>query len=92
MNAYQRGNRDGLLSFAVTLDELAAMWQEDAKKLDTNVKKLSAPTEIQKMTVSNALFRAAAYREAASRARRAAESLPYDPEIPLSLENREGNQ
>lgn len=92
MTPYQRGNRDGLLSFAVTLDEIAEMWQADAKRLDTNIKKMPAPTEMQKMTVSNALFRAAAYREAASRARRAAEALPYDPDAFQSFENREAEQ
>ena len=92
MTPYQRGNRDGLLSFAVTLDELAEMWQAEAKKLDMLLKKMTTPTEQHKMTVSNALFRAAAYREAASRARRAAEALPYDPDTVQSFQNRETEQ
>lgn len=92
MSPYQRGNRDGLLSFSVTLDELADMWQAEAKKLDASIKKMPASTEQHRMTVTNALFRAAAYREAASRARRAAEALPCDPEVSQPHQNREDAQ
>jgi hypothetical protein len=80
MNTYQRGNRDGLLSFAIWLEERADEWQKEAKRLDTLIKKAGSAIEQHKMTVTNALFRAAAYREAATGARRQAESLPHDPE------------
>jgi hypothetical protein len=92
VTSYQRGNRDGLLSFAEALDVMAATWQEEARSLDKKVKMMPVASEQHKMTVTNALFRASAYRDAAARARRAAESLPIDPETAMVDANREDAQ
>lgn len=75
MTAYQRGNRDGLLSFA---NRLGAMADQYAARLDAaRASYRPPPTSF----VESTLVQVTLLRDLESAARRAAEALPLDPDI-----------
>ena len=80
MTPYQRGNRDGLISFADTLEEMAHEWDRDSKRLEEGINKMPKPSEMHRSVVASSKYRAHLLREMAQRAMRASESLPHDPE------------
>ena len=82
MNAYQRGNRDGLLAFAAWAREMADVYRKETDRrtdlqmrtMDDNVRE-----EIRKY-IGTMLWQITAFQHAAREAERMAEALPMDPE------------
>jgi len=72
---YQRGNRDGLLSFA---DELDAMADDYRKRADKPAHPQANPYAVQRLRDTD-LWRMQVAKHAADRARRLSEALPEDP-------------
>ena len=81
MDAYQRGNRDGLLSFANALDAQAEVYDTHADEYEV---KLDAGPYAHSPMHRNVLIQdrllAHKLREIADQARRASQALPLDPE------------
>ena len=75
MTPYQRGNRDGLLSFAATCEARANDENDQGDHLAKH------RTMGERLSV-NRYYAAAAWMDAARLARVAAEALPEDPEAP----------
>ncbi len=71
-DTYQRGNRDGLLSFAAECDARAESEKQQAEKLRRH-------RTLGERLATNRLYAAEAWHEAAALARRRAEALPEDP-------------
>lgn len=80
LTAYQRGNRDGLLSFAKWADEKANVYSREYEQAMEHVGKNSLSGLRYEMTINQSLIRGEVYRSIAEQARRLAESLPLDPE------------
>ncbi len=82
-DAYQRGNRDGLLSFANQLDQRAEVAQEEAERYEAQLNKgRFATSPMHRGVVTRMHMTAHEIRTIAELARRAAEALPLDPEAP----------
>lgn len=81
-DAYQRGNRDGLLAFAAWAEGQATTWGDEVERctrvLDSPVNRIQE--RAAKHLEQHALVRMVAYRDAADHARRMADRLPLDPE------------
>jgi hypothetical protein len=83
LNAYQRGNRDGLLSFANTLDAEAEVYASSAADYEAKLEAGPFANSVQHRNVLVQDLRLVyKIREIAKMARRAAEALPLDPENP----------
>ena len=81
---YQRGNRDGLLSFAAWAREMAEVCRAEADRR-TELQMRSLDTRIVEQAgrlVGTMLWQVDAYKRAAQEAERMAEALPLDPEGP----------
>lgn len=82
MTPYQRGNRDGLLSFAAWAREMAEVCRAEADRR-TELQMRSLDDRIVEQAgrlVSTMLWQVDAYKRAAQEAERMAEALPLDPE------------
>ena len=83
LTAYQRGNRDGLLSIAGLFDKLAAGQRLDADRMDSHAQrrgiKLHTIRAAERLR-DQALYKMQQWTAAADMARRQAEMLPEDPE------------
>jgi hypothetical protein len=79
MDAYQRGNRDGLHSLAKWAEEMAKIYQAEYDRVSENIGKNSLTGLRYELTASQSLFISKAYKDVASHARRMAEALPIDP-------------
>lgn len=82
LDAYQRGNRDGLLAFAAWAEAQADVYGTEAEKC---AKVLQNPVNrIQQNAAgrieANSLTKMITFRDAAKRARLMADRLPIDPE------------
>lgn len=80
MKSYQRGNRDGLISFADYLEDLAESYYTEAVRLDHLIRKMPSAGETHRTTLAVLQHKSATARELAQKARRMSESLPHDPE------------
>ena len=82
MNAYQRGNRDGLLGFAVWAREMAEVCRKEAnRRTDLQMRTLDDGVREQAgHLVGTMLWQVAAFQRAAKEAERMAQALPMDPE------------
>ena len=83
LNAYQRGNRDGLLAFADRLEANAKVYEETADKYEAKLNAgrfANSPTHRNVVTLDRQ--RAQQLREIAADARRASDAIPLDPENP----------
>ena len=82
MNAYQRGNRDGLLSFAAFAKKQAAIYGDDvAKRTDQQMRSLNDRTVRQAGELAQkSLLQMVVWNEAAAEAERMAQALPEDSE------------
>ena len=82
MNAYQRGNRDGLLALAAWAKAQADLHGHEVERVAPA--QLGWKNETQRRAAeqisTNALRRMVVYREAAKEAERLAQALPMDPE------------
>ena len=79
MNAYQRGQRDGLLAVAAELDRDATASHEQARWWAEKGDHARAPENCYRASEGH-LMQASATANAAALCRRRAESLPDDPE------------
>lgn len=79
LNAYQRGNRDGLIALAKWADSQAKIQRKDYEKFQEHIGKNSLTGLRYEMTATHSLIREETYRTIANQARRMAESLPIDP-------------
>jgi hypothetical protein len=81
LTAYQRGNRDALLSFAKAMGVLTEPWEAEvartARAMENPVNSVQANAAAR--LNRHASMRLVAMREAAYLARRMAEALPDDP-------------
>ena len=84
MNAYQRGNRDGLLSFAAFAKKQAAIYGDDvAKRTDQQMRSLNDRTVRQAGELAQkSLLQMVVWNEVAAEAERMAQALPEDSEGP----------
>jgi len=84
MNAYQRGNRDGLLAFAAWAKAQADLQGREVERVAPAME--AWRNEVQRRAAeqisTNALRRMVAYNEVAREAERMAQALPMDPEEP----------
>ncbi len=82
MTPYQRGNRDGLLGFAVWAREMAEVCRKEAdRRTDLQMRTLDDGVREQAgRLVGTMLWQVAAFQRAAREAERLAEALPCDPE------------
>ncbi len=82
MNAYQRGNRDGLLSFAAFAKKQAAICGDDvAKRAEQQMRSLNDRTVRQAGELAQkSLLRMVVWQDAAIEAERMAQALPEDSE------------
>jgi hypothetical protein len=82
MNAYQRGNRDGLLALAAWAKAQADLNGQEVERVAPAT--LHWKNEIQRRAAeqisTNALRRMVVYNEVAKEAERMAQALPCDPE------------
>lgn len=82
LTAYQRGNRDGLISFARWAFDMHKLYRDDADKLE--YKACENGTLVRdnvRMTITNCRWQAQSFKEAAEHALKMSESLPIDPDI-----------
>lgn len=77
-DAYQRGNRDGLISFANHLRDLAALYEAECSRVHAYRRGGYAHDLVNRTR----LVQIALLRDQEAAARRAAEALPLDPEVP----------
>lgn len=82
LTAYQRGNRDGLLSFAKWAEEKANACSREYELTMEHVGRNSLSGLRYEMTVNQSLIRGEVYRSIAEQAKRLSQSLPLDPETP----------
>lgn len=83
LNAYQRGNRDGLLAFADRLDAEAEVYDGDADRYEAKLEAGPlANSPMHRNVVTRDRQLAHKIREIARMARVAAEAIPLDPENP----------
>lgn len=80
MDAYQRGNRDGLISLSIWAEEQARIYKADYEKKSELVNLNSLTGLRYEMTVSRSLVISTAYKDIAAHAKKMAEALPIDPE------------
>ena len=77
-DAYQRGNRDGLLSFANHLRDQAALYEAECSR----VRAYRPGSYAHELVNRTRLVQITLLRDLETAARRAAEALPMDPEVP----------
>lgn len=80
LDAYQRGNRDGLLSFAAGLERLAETYMDEVIALEKRRPRTPSGVYGVEQATRHSRYMASSCREFAQRARVAAEALPLDPE------------
>jgi hypothetical protein len=82
VNAYQRGNRDGLLSFAAFAKKQADIYGDDiAKRADQQLKTRDERVQRQAAELAKtSMLRMVVWQEAAAEAERMAQALPEDSE------------
>ena len=81
LTEYQRGNRDGLISFARWAFDMYKTYRDDADKLEFKACENGAlARDNVRMTITNRRYKAESFKEAAEHALRMSESLPIDPE------------
>ena len=82
LTAYQRGNRDGLISFAKWAMEMCVSYREDAEKLEFKAcENGMLAKENVRLSVTTRRWMAESFKNAADHALRMSESLPIDPNV-----------
>jgi hypothetical protein len=84
LTAYQRGNRDGLISFAKWAMEMYMSYRKDAEKLEFKACENGALARenVRKM-ITTRRWMAESFKNAAEHALRMSESLPIDPNVDI---------
>lgn len=86
MDTYQRGNRDGLLALAKWADDMAKVHKVDYEQIQEGISRNSLTALRYEGTVTRSIIRSEVYRDIAAYARRMAEALPIDPELPTQTD------
>lgn len=85
LTSYQRGNRDGLISFAKWAQSMHKTYKEEAERLEFKAcENRSLARDNVRMSITTMRWNAQCFKLAAEQAYRMSESLPIDP-----LENEE---
>ena len=81
LTEYQRGNRDGLISFAKWAYDMYKLYKEDANSVELKAceSRALARENVRRMII-NKRQAAECFKKAAEHALRMSESLPHDPE------------
>ena len=81
LTAYQRGNRDGLMSFYAWALKMCEQTKEEAHKLELKACENGALERAGvRQSIISLRYKAQAYHEAAEKALRMSKSLPIDPQ------------
>ena len=81
LTEYQRGNRDGLISFAKWAYDMYKLYKDDANDFELKACESGAlARENIRRMITNKRQSAERFKEAAEHALRMSESLPHDPE------------
>jgi hypothetical protein len=82
LTEYQRGNRDGLVSFARWAFEMYKMQRGAAERLEFKAcENRTLARDNVRTTITNLRYKAESFKQAAEHALRMSESLPIDPDI-----------
>ncbi len=82
LTVYQRGNRDGLISFARWALNMYKTYREDADRLEFKAcENRTLVRDNVRLSITNLRYRAESFKDAAEHALRMSESLPIDPNI-----------
>ena len=81
LTAYQRGNRDGLISFAKWAMEMYSSYIEDAERLELKACEngMLAKENVRQL-ITTRRWMAESFKNAADHSLRMSQSLPIDPE------------
>ncbi len=80
LTTYQRGNRDGLISFVIWAEKMAFDLKEEASRMELKACETGALARGNvRATITSARYKANVFQHAANKARQMSESLPIDP-------------
>ena len=81
LTAYQRGNRDGLVSFASWAIEMYDLYRKEAESMEFKAcENGSLVRENVRTSITSRRFSAECFKKASEQAIRMSESLPHDPQ------------
>jgi hypothetical protein len=80
LTQYQRGNRDGLESFAVWAEQMEKELKEEANRLELKACESGIlARDNVRTSITGLRYKANAFQHAANKARQMSQSLPIDP-------------